>query len=81
MQVLGTVLMREEDELLRADSLGVDVGDELEPVVLEIGEAEVGDLDRAPLGLGEDDPRVGECGGGTRLRVLELGAGQHARSI
>ncbi len=50
MQVLGAVLMREEDELLRADALGIDVGHELEPVVLEVGEAEVGDLDPPPLG-------------------------------
>ena len=51
VQVLGAVLVREEHELLRADALGVHERDELEAVVLEVGEAEVCDLDPAPLRL------------------------------
>ncbi len=40
----------EEDELLRADALGVHVDDDLQADLLEPAEAEVGDLDSGALG-------------------------------
>ena len=56
MAVLGADLPGEEDELLRADPVGVDVDDDLQADLLEPAEAEVGDLDRGPLGGSQDDP-------------------------
>ncbi len=61
----------EEHELLRADTVGVHVDDDLEPEVLETPEAEVGDLDRVAFGRCEHDARLREHRGrpGARLRV------------
>src|SRR5438270_7686045 len=46
MAVLRTDLAREEHELLRAYPLGVHVGQELQPGLLESAEPEIGHLDR-----------------------------------
>ncbi len=77
MQVLGARLTREHDELLRADTLGVHVDDDLEAGLLELGKAEVRHLDVALLGRGEHDAGGGERRGCARLGMLDLGAGQH----
>src|SRR6476469_10782734 len=50
MPVLRARLAGEEDELLRAHAVGVDVDDELEADLVEAAEAEVRDLDLLPLG-------------------------------
>src|SRR5689334_1437763 len=61
MAVLRARLAGEEDELLRAHALRVDVDEDRQADSLEVPEAEVGDLDRLSLGRREDDARVFEC--------------------
>src|SRR5437667_7203172 len=73
MPVLRAGLARQEHELLRADTLGVDVDDELQPDLVEPAEAEVGDLDLLALGVCENDPRLGEH---RRRRLARLRFGQ-----
>ena len=75
--MLGARLAGKQHELLRADAVGVHVDDDLEPGLLELGEAEVGDLDLALLGRGEDDAGLRERRGRARLRLLDLGLRQH----
>src|SRR5581483_1314369 len=62
--VLRALLARQEQQLLRAVALGVHVGEQDEPVAVEVAEAEVGHLDL--LAGREDDARLGELGGGAR---------------
>src|SRR5439155_20785676 len=64
MAVLRTDLAREEHELLRAHPLGVHVGQELQPGLLESAEPEIGHLDRVPLGGCEHDAGAGQHPGG-----------------
>ena len=67
--VLGAELAREEHELLRADAVGVDVDDDLQADLLEPAEAEVGDLDRGPLGGRQDDAGVARAYAAARSRA------------
>src|SRR5919106_3833077 len=77
MAMLGARLSGEEDELLRADPLGVHVGHEHEPRLLEVGEPEVGDLDRLPLLRVEHDAGLLEDDGGAGPGLLHLRLGEH----
>ena len=60
MPVLGADLAREQDELLRAHAVRVDVDDDLHAGLLEPAEPEVGHLDRVSLVGREDDAGVGQ---------------------
>ena len=77
--MLGAGLVREEDQLLGADTLGVDVDDELEADLLELAQAEVGDLDRGDLAGRQGDPGGGQRRSGLLASVLDLALRQHAR--
>ena len=58
MAVLRAHLARQEDELLRANAIRVDVDENREADPLEVPEPEVDDLDRFPLGRRQNDARV-----------------------
>ena len=55
MPVLGAGLARVEDELLRAVAVGVHVDQHEQADLAQTREAEVRDLDRRPIGVGEHD--------------------------
>jgi xylose isomerase len=60
MPVLGTTLVREEDELLRAHAIRVHVDHDLQPDFVESPEPEVRDLDLLALDRRQHDSRLGE---------------------
>src|SRR5919199_312079 len=54
--VLRAGLVREEHQLLGAVVVGVDVGDELQALALQLAKPQVGDLDRRLLVRRQNDP-------------------------
>ena len=67
--MLRAQLAGEEDELLRADAVGVHVDDDLKADLLEPAEPEVGHLDRVTLVRRQDDARVREQLGRAQARL------------
>jgi xylose isomerase len=73
--VLGATLVGEQDELLRAHAIGVDVDDDLQSDFVEPTQAEVRDLDALALSGRQHDAGLVEHG---HRALARLGIGQHA---
>ena len=77
MPVLRTDLAREHRDLLRGDPLRVHVDDDLQAGLLQLRQAEVGNLDRGALGIRQHDSRLGEYLRRSLARLGEFLSGQH----
>ena len=78
--VLRARLAREQQQLLRAVAVGVDVGEEDQALPLEVAEAEVGELDPLDLLGRQDDPGRRELvRGAARLTASPAALGARGR--
>jgi len=75
--MLGAGLTREHDQLLRANPLGIDVDDDLQPDLVEPRQTEIGDLDRLALDRREDDAGCRENPRSPVAGHIDLASSQH----